>query len=268
MSSWFTTLGYWRQEQAYDAFDDYRSDPTPEKFDTAVVLAIPIIRIVTSTQKFKISYGGDEEDLVSHAALTITKALPKMILKKKEKLDDDKKYMRYLFTCVINAFYREYDILHGKHNKLQRKLNERHEDSPTYRSSVNNVKHIEAIMTLKRLPQQLYNLSVSMIRFTGSNHKVCAYILRQILEGREISKSVLHLMGCSDRAFFVSYCANLLYRAFIQLKDYSTDEDDMSFNVDELTDSELDLLNIDLSTYNEYVDFEEYAEVEGESYEE
>ena len=24
-----------------------------------------------------------------------------------EKLNNDKKYMRYLFTCVINAFYRE-----------------------------------------------------------------------------------------------------------------------------------------------------------------
>lgn len=121
MSSWFNTLGWWDQKEAYAAFDRYRSNPTQETFDEAVTKGIPIIRVVISTQKFKLAYGGDEEDLVSHAALTITKALPKMIKKDKIKLDDDKKYMRYLFTCVVNAFYREYDILHGKHNKLQRK---------------------------------------------------------------------------------------------------------------------------------------------------
>lgn len=267
MSGWFNTLGYWHQDEAYAAFDEYRDDPTPERFDKAVVLAIPIIRVVTSTQKFKINYGGDEEDLVSHAALTITKALPKMILKPKEKLDNDKKYMRYLFTCVINAFYREYDILHGKHNKLQRKLNRQLEESPTYHSSVNNVRHIEAVMTLKRLPQQLYDLGVSMIRFEGQPENVCAYIIRQLVDGREISKSVLHLMGCSHRAFFVTYCNNLLYRAFIQLKDYSENDEDIEFDVSALDQSELEVLNIDLSTYNEYTDFEEY-EVGGVEYEE
>ena len=104
-SGWFTDLGWWDQHAAYAAFDSYRTNPTPDQFEEAITLSLPIIRVVYSTQKFKVSYAGDEDDLISHAALTITKALPKMIEKPVEKLDNDKKYMRYLFTCVINAFY-------------------------------------------------------------------------------------------------------------------------------------------------------------------
>jgi hypothetical protein len=216
-SGWFASLGWWEQKKAYEAFNLYRLEPTPEHYDDAVNKALPIIRVVYSTQKFKVTYGGDEDDLIAHAALTITKALPKMIKKPTHKLDDDKKYMRYLFTCVINAFYREYDILHGKHNKLQRKLTE-HSERATANTTSRNFKQVEAEMTLKHLPQQLYALAEDMIRFTGQDRQICVYIINQLIEGREVAKSVLQLTGCRDRNFFISYCEGLLLQAFIQLR--------------------------------------------------
>lgn len=222
-SGWFGSLGWWEQQAAYDAFDLYRNNPTDFNYDDAVNKALPIIRVVYSTQKFKINYGGDEDDLISHAALTITKALPKMITKPVHKLDNDKKYMRYLFTCVINAFYREYDILHGKHNKLQRKLNEQAESS-SQQGSANNFHSLEAKMTLKHLPKQLYNIAIEMVRFEDQEEKICVYILNQIIEGREVAKSVLQLIGCKDRNFFIGYCRSLLFQAFIQLRKNRAEE--------------------------------------------
>lgn len=253
MSSWFTTLGYWEQHGAYAAFDKYREDPSESNYHDAVVQAISIIRVVISTQKFKISYGGDEEDLVSHAALTITKALPKMIKKPKEKLDNDKKYMRYLFTCVVNAFYREYDILHGKHNKLQRKIND-NADKLISKPNTKNLAHLEVSLTLSGLPSQLYALSLEMVRFEEEegDYRICAYILQQLMDGREISKAVLHLMGCKDRPFFIKYCNNLLYRAFLELKDVVDTEEAEYSNIDEVDESLLPLLDWELIDYEDY----------------
>ena len=216
-SGWFASLGWWKQEEAYAAFDLYRSNPSKENYEAAVNTALPIIRVVYSTQKFKVTYGGDEDDLIAHAALTITKAIPKMIKKPVHKLDNDKKYMRYLFTCVINAFYREYDILHGKHNKLQRKINE-HAEMPSSNPANQNFRQIEAEMTLKYLPQILYDLAVGMVRFEGQELQICVYILNQLIDGREVAKSVLQLIGCKDRSFFINYCQSLLLQAFLYLR--------------------------------------------------
>lgn len=222
-SGWFNSLGWWKQQEAYDAFDAYRNSPNDFSYDDAVNKALPIIRVVYSTQKFKVNYGGDEDDLISHAALTITKALPKMITKPVHKLDNDKKYMRYLFTCVINAFYREYDILHGKHNKLQRKLNEQAEQ-PSQQGAFQNFRKLEAEMTLKYLPKQLYDIAIELVRFEDQEEKICVYILNQIIEGREVAKSVLQLIGCRDRSFFIGYCQSLLFQAFIQLRKTRSEE--------------------------------------------
>jgi hypothetical protein len=217
VASWFNNLGWWNQIDAYNFFDDYRQDPTQEKLDIAIVAALPVIRVVYSTQKFRISYQGDEDDFISHAALTITKAIPKMILKPVEKLDNDKKYMRYLFTCVVNAFYREYDILHGKHNKLQRKLNEQRSPLPTY-TPAKNIYSLEAEWTLRKLPTQLYDVAVEQIRFTGKDKQACSYILTQTINEREIAKSILQLLGCKDRFFFINYCNNILFKAFCLIR--------------------------------------------------
>ena len=216
-SGWFASLGWWKQDDAYLAFDAYRSNPTDATFEHAVNLALPVIRVVYSTQKYKVAYGGDADDIVSHAALTITKALPKMITKPIEKLDNGKKYMRYLFTCVINAFYREYDILHGKHNKLQRKIVEQAE-KPSQLSTTENFRQLEAGMALKRLPKELYDSAMYLMRFEDKERQICVYILNQLIEGREVAKSVLQLMGCKDRNFFIGYCQSLLFQSFLQLR--------------------------------------------------
>jgi hypothetical protein len=217
VSSWFSDLGWWDQDEAYRAFDAYRQDASPEKLEDAIVKALPVIRVVYSTQKFRVSYQGDEDDFISHAALTITKAIPKMILKPEEKLNNDKKYMRYLFTCVVNAFYREYDILHGKHNKLQRKLNEQRSPLPSY-TPAKNIYSLEAEWTLRKLPDHLYDVAMGLVRFTGAEKQACSYILTQTINEREIAKSVLQLMGCSNRFFYIDYCNSILFKAFYLLR--------------------------------------------------
>ena len=252
-SGWFKNLGWWDQHAAYAAFDSYRADPTLDQFDNAVVLSLPIIRVVYSTKKFKVSYAGDEDDLISHAALTITKALPKMIEKPIEKLDNDKKYMRYLFTCVINAFYREYDVLHGKHNKLTRKIIEEREPKEMYEEA-HNVQSLEAALTLQRIPQQLLDFAMECVRFEGSSRKVCKYILEQTIDGREIAKSVLQLMGCKDRHFFIRYCESVLLQAFLLLRKRRPFVGGTEFNGTHHEDSES---SFDLGFFVS----EEYAEV-------
>lgn len=224
MSGWFNSLGYWDQIEAYLVFDTYRDNPARDNFEWAVEEALSVIRVVYSTQKFKVAYAGDEDDLVAHAALTITKALPKMIAKPRETLDNDKKYMRYLFSCVINAFYRENDILHKKQNKLQRKIVETAE-RPSQLSTTENFRQLEAGMALKRLPAELYDVAEELMRFEGKDRQICTYILQQLIDGREVAKSVLQLMGCKDRNFFIGYCQSLLFQSFIYLRDHREKEE-------------------------------------------
>ncbi len=216
-TGWFGSLGWWEQQKAYDAFDLYREEPTEFHLEDAIRFALPVIRVVYSTQKFKVSYAGDEDDLISHAAFTISKAIPKMSEKPREKLDNDKKYMRYLFTCVVNAFYREYDVLHGKANKLQKKIDEHR---PKLHGNYGEKTHqaLEAELTLQRLPAQLLSYAMDCVRFGGKQRRVCAYMLTQMIMGREIAKSVLHLMGCNNRPFFEQYCDTVLLRAFFLLR--------------------------------------------------
>jgi len=225
-TGWFSSLGWWDQYAAYDAFDIYRAEPTRSHLDIAIQLALPIIRVVYSTQKFKITYSGDEDDFISHAAYTITKAIPKMSQKPREKLDNDKKYMRYLFTCVVNAFYREYDILHGKHNKLQRRVTEyRPNLQPSSRGEKTH-QSLEAELTLRRLPGQLFIIAVDAIRFEGKPKRICEYILGQMIHDREIAKSVLQLMGCKDRLFYEQYCNSVLFHAFLTLRQHKPQYDE------------------------------------------
>lgn len=216
-TGWFNSLGWWEQKSAYSAFDLYRVEPSEPHLNEAIQLALPIIRVVYSTQKFKITYSGDEDDFISHAAYTITKAIPKMSQKPVEKLDNDKKYMRYLFTCVVNAFYREYDILHGKHNKLQRRVSEYR---PNLQPSKSDKTHqsLEAELTLRRLPGQLLLMALNNVRFEGKAKRICDYILGQLVHDREIAKPVLQLMGCKDRNFYEQYCRTVLFQAFLVLR--------------------------------------------------
>ncbi len=245
-SGWFATLGYWKQDEAYAAFDLYRENPESEElYQDAVTKAIPLIRVVFSTQKFKVNYVGDEDDFISHAAFTITKAIPKMITKPKEKLDNDKKYMRYLFTCVINAFYREYDVLHGKQNKLFRKLNAHKSSDEVVTNSDQNISSLEAGLTLKRIPPVLVDIAMDSVRFEGTDRKVCQYILNQRVNGREVAKSVLQLMGCKERNFFMSYCDSVLLRSFLIFRANKSFFEDLFF--DEVTE-ELDV-SFDLGVF-------------------
>jgi hypothetical protein len=147
-----------------------------------------------------------------------------MAKKPYEKLDDDKKYLRYLFTCVVNAFYREYDILRGRHNKLQRKITE--EGTDPSESTIQNIRNVEASLTLQSLPKLLYAIAVDNIRFSGKYRRICLYILAQLITGREIAKSVLQLMGCTERSFFIQYCHQVLHRSFAILRENKPETND------------------------------------------
>ena len=39
-----------------------------------------------------------------------------------------------------------------------------------------------------------------------------------------MAKSVLQLMGCKDRNFFIGYCQSVLFQAFVQLRKNRTEE--------------------------------------------
>lgn len=242
-SGWFSSLKYWRQHEAYAAFDRYRDSPDNEEYyKEAVELAIPLIRVVHSTGKVTITNDGDEDDFIAHAAYTISKAIPKMAKKPREKLDDDKKFMRYLFTCIVNAFFREYDVLHGKQNKLVRKIEEQHNKNPDKKNPEapgQSISALEARMTLRRIPPALVEIAMDWVRFEGRDRKVCQYILNQRVNGREVAKSVLQLMGCRNRQFFVEYCDSLLFQAFILLRRNkallsSLETGGLEFQVDEI----------------------------------
>jgi len=213
---WFNSLGWWDQEKAFKDFVAYRNEDTAENYHKAVESAIAIIRVVYSTHKLKSLRPGDEEDLISNAAMTITKALPRMRVKPVEKLDNDKKYMRYLFTCVLNAFYREFDALYGRMGKVYKKLHEReivHDIQPS------RIKQVVVGMILEKLPQQLLDEAKHLVRFSGKNRSVCNYILSQQIAEREVAKSVIQLLGCmSKKNFFVDYCTYTLQQAFLNLQ--------------------------------------------------
>ena len=205
---WFASLGWWDQETAYRDFDTYRREPTEVNYGKAVESALPIIRVVFSTRKVKVAHTGDEDDLISAAALTITKALPKIAKKSVESIGNDKQYMRYLFTCVANSFYRELDVLHGRPNKIRQRVIEEQAHLVTPKSKIGEV---EAGMLLEQFPAFLFKSVKEAIRFEDPDKKrVCEYILRQLITGREVSKPVLRLLGCSNRDFYVRYCKQLL----------------------------------------------------------
>jgi len=234
-NTWFNSLGWWDQKKAFADFVTYREEDTLENFHTAVESAIAVIRVVYSTHKLKAIHQGDEEDLISAAAMTITKALPKMRLKPVEKLDDDKKYMRYLFTCVLNAFYREFDSLYGKMNKIYKKL---HDSDFTHGDQQKKIKQVISRLLLEKLPEQLLEEAVDNIRFSGNKKNVCVYILEQRVAGREIAKSIIHLLGCTaKKQFFVYYCNYLLGQSFLTLKEVNMLED--NFSMPDLAEDEL-----------------------------
>lgn len=248
MSGWFDDLGWWEQEKAYEAFSIYRAEKTEESLHSAIEQALPVIRVVLSTQKINISRAGDADDLIASAAFTITKAIPKMAKKPLEKMGDDKQYMRYLFTCVVNAFFREMDVLHGKSNKIKKRLDAR---SDRINKTENKLKKIEAELIVSRLPQFLLKESISFVRFESENKKkVCSYILSQLLHGREISKAVLQLLKCSDKRFYIKYCKFLILMAIkgarlrgLHLDDFDcfdTAAEENMYDSEELSFSELD----------------------------
>jgi hypothetical protein len=214
MPGWFHFIQWWDQKSAYEAFDKYRNELTKGCLDDAIERALPVIRVVFSTQKVKINRSGDEEDLIAAAALTIVKAIPKMAKKSVEKIGNDKQYLNYLFTCVVNAFYREIEVLYGKQNKLNRKLGDLVK-SPMLKTKL---PHVEAKILLAKLPEFLFEKSMSNCRFSNSKRKICEYILKQVLWGREVSKPVLSMLGCEDQKFYVQYCLYLLSTALRQLR--------------------------------------------------
>jgi hypothetical protein len=245
MPGWFSSLGWWKQDEAYADFERYRSNPTPENLDIAIESAIPVIRVVFSSQKVKITRSGDEEDLISSAALTIVKALPKMAKKPTTSIGNNSQYLRYLYTCCINAFYREIEVLYGKHNKLNKKLN----DSSRAVLIKTKLPAVEAKMVLAKLPGFLFAKASENCRFVGTRKQICEYILQQMLYGREISKSVLSILGCEDQKFYIQYCLHLLIVALRQTRsnglNFCITEEEISYlenqkNYPEIEDEEAD----------------------------
>lgn len=233
-SGWFRSIGWWDQEKAYEAFDVYRDDPSDTNFERVVELTLPIIRVVYSTKKVRVNYEGDEDDFIAAAALTITKALPKMRTKAKKTLDNDKKYMRYLFTCVNNSFFREYDVLHGKSNRLQAKLDKTGKQlSPNIGEQ--SFRSTEARLLLSKIPTVLYITAMELVRFDegSTEYNICQYIIRQRITGREISKQVLRLLTCKNKKFFNDYCTYVIQRAFFMIKDKGNmlNLEDISFDI-------------------------------------
>lgn len=214
-SGWFASLGWWDQHAAYEKFDEYRNNPVNGNLNHAIESALPIIRVVFSTKKVKVTRAGDEDDLISSAAFTLTKALPKIAQKPVEKIGNDKQYMRYLFTCVINSFYRELEVLHGKPNKIQRRITE----EKRYPKVKSKVAEVEANMMLERFPDFLFNQAREHIRFEEPERiQACEYVLQQLIAGREVAKSVLSMLGCSDKEFYTKYCSTLLIAVFRKIR--------------------------------------------------
>ncbi len=218
---------------------NHADSPINGNLNHAIESALPIIRVVFSTRKVKIFCAGDEDDLISAAAVTITKALPKMASKPPDKLSNDKEYMRYLFTCVVNAFLRELDVLHGKSGKVRKRLQDGSHYIPPQHG---NIRAIEAHLVLAKLPKHLQVMSRGLIRFGGAEKQACEYILQQLLHGREVSKSVLSMMRCKDKEFFTQYCRYLIYVAVKELQKTGMGSLDLFF-VDPLGQPEALLFN-------------------------
>ena len=227
---WFSTLGWWDQISAYNDFDTYRSNKVNGNLNTAIESALPIIRVVFSTNKIRVN-SGDEDDLISSAALTIAKAIPKMATKPVEKLDNDKKYMRYLFTCVINAFLRELDVLHGKQNKVKNKIQEKKVED----HGSSKVSALETSMVLRRLPDILLQMACERIRFIeGDKRNVCEYVLKQLIYNREIAKSVLNMFHCVDKDFYTRYCSQLLVTTFKDIQAKGAENGALFFELEDV----------------------------------
>ena len=240
MSSWFRDMGWWRQEEAYQAFDSYRSNPTEENRNAAVVAALPLIRVVRSTQHFDLDTTSDLDDLVSAAAETICKALPKMADKNKEQIGNNKQFMRYLFTCVLNAFYRELTVIQHRPTKIKNRLIAE-QDSVLQKQATGNLRKVELQVFINGLPKYLRTVAEGLIRFDGANYDVCSYIIKQLVEEREISSLLLQTMGCTDKEFFVDYSKYVLQRSYMLVREEvnrtlfsvedTADEDDSIFEL-------------------------------------
>ena len=217
MTTWFRDIGWWRQEEAYRIFNIYRQDRTEKNLNAAIEAALPVIRVVYATQHLNLDSSYDLDDLVSAAALTLCKAMPKIALKSTEQIGSHQQYMRYLFTCVLNAFFKELNIIQNKPNRIKRKAatEHPHTTTPDRTASVNNV---ELKLFLQTIPGTLLELASTKIRFTDHRILICKYILKQLIEGREVSRALLQTMGCHNRDFFVEYCNFILMEAFKELK--------------------------------------------------
>ena len=216
MSSWWKDLGWWNQEEAYQAFDRYRREPTQENHDAAVKAALPLIRVVRSTQHLTLETSVDLDDLVSSAALTICKAMPKMAVKNEEQIGNNKQYMRYLFTCVLNAFYRELTIIQQRPNKIKARILSEH--AYTHLRNPRDLRTVELQTYIGALPQHLYKQAEKMIRFSGERFMICSYILKQLIEDREISTPFLQSLGCTNKEFYTEYSKLLLKRSFLNIR--------------------------------------------------
>lgn len=246
MSGWFNSLGWWDQDEAYRVFDKYRENPTELNLNEAICTAIPIIRVVYSAKNLTIPHTGDEDDLISSAALTISKALPKIAKKPISQIGNDKQYMRYLFTCVVNAFYRELEILHGKSTKVQQNIEENNHTT----LSKPRLQSVEAGLTLDRLPDLLIERAIEQIRFRDERQQICVYIIHQLVNGREVSKFILGDAYNSNKDFFIGYCAHLIRLAFKELRNDAIEQEDNEeeslFDIEETSLLEDDALEFSL----------------------
>jgi hypothetical protein len=224
MSTWFNDIGWWCQEEAYNIFDIYRKQQNKANLDAAIEAALPIIRVVYSTQKIKLDSVCDMDDLVSAAALTICKALPKMACKTEEQIGTHKQYMRYLFTCVQNAFYRELNIIQKKPARIKKRIFSE-SSAASEQSRSDTLRSVELQILITSLPQHLHYRSLEAVRFKDKDLKVCSYILQQLVCGREVSGSILQTLGCTNKDFFIEYCRVVLFDTFCKVKEEIARED-------------------------------------------
>lgn len=215
--AWFSDIGWWEQKTAYQLFEIYRVQQTEQNLNAAIEAALPIIRVVFSVQSWTLDSSCSADDLISAAAETICRAMPKMGKKSHEQIGSDKQYMRYLFTCVLNAFYREFNILQHKPNRVKHKL---HLESSTKLAVPDEIRVLEAQIFVRTLPQQMLTTAVKLVRFPVEDKRrnICNYILKQLIEGREISNALLQTIQCTNREFFIDYCQMILTLAFVQLR--------------------------------------------------
>ncbi len=214
--SWFDDLGWWKQNEAYETFLSYRELDNKQTYEECVLATIPIIRVVASSSSVKLVADADSDDLISAAIETILKALPKMRVKPIENLNTPGKYMRYLYTCVTNAFYKELTSLYGKDHRVKQALQDKQK---LYPLAVASHAKVTPQVFLAELPQRLLDISEKNIRFMDADKVACVYALEQKLNDREISSRVLKLLGTDiPRKFLSKYCSYLVQDALEVLK--------------------------------------------------